>query len=334
MSILIETAPAKLNLLLSVSRELQAGKHLLRSVFLTVNLADTLRFAYEACAAHGVHIEMRTGDESCESTSSAPSHEAIPLEDNIIYQSICMFEEIIGRRLEGALSVEVIKRIPARGGLGGGSSDAAATLRALCRLTGVDPASKATHAAAQRLGADVPFLLTGGCALMGGVGEKLERRLPEPQLDFVLAKPAAGISTRDAYAAFDADPQPELSPAQLIKALTGQGAPAPLSEVAFAPTSLAPSASEGRSATIARACANNLTVAAQTLLPELVLLRERIQACPGVLNAVLTGSGSVIFGICESRQAATEAAACLKEQGYWAAICACGLAPEGRPSDV
>jgi 4-diphosphocytidyl-2-C-methyl-D-erythritol kinase len=289
MSTITERAFAKLNLVLAVSPSIKDGKHQLQTVFLTIDLADSLEFSYDEHQPRGVDLEMSWAD-------GGEDHD-IPLENNIIYQTIRSFEAQTGQLLNGNLSIQAIKRIPAQGGLGGGSADAAATLRALCTLTGTNLAAAEIHATAAQLGADVPFLLQGGCALMGGAGEILEGTLDVPALDFVLAKPVAGVSTRAAYAVFDADPQPQPSTSPLRYALLS---PQPHPKA------------------VAQACANNLYPAALTLLPELANLRTALLEQPGVLNAQLTGSGSVIFGVCETRQAATKAAACLNQQGYWA----------------
>jgi 4-diphosphocytidyl-2-C-methyl-D-erythritol kinase len=296
MIVLHESAPAKVNLVLAVSPKVKHGKHQLHTVFLTISLADALEFYCDEEQAPGVSIQMWRESEADDEETTLN----VPLEKNIIYQSVRVFEEMTGQQPKGHLRVVVKKRIPFEGGLGGGSSDAAATLRALCKLFNIALISPKIHAAATRLGADVPFLIHGGCAVMSGAGELLERHLPVPALDFVLAKPAAGISTQAAYQAFDADPQAEPPLAPLVEALM---------------------ASQLHRGAIAQACANNLYPAAVTLLPELADLRATLQKQPGVLNALLTGSGSVVFGICENKQAAADAAACLRQQGYWTQTC-------------
>jgi 4-diphosphocytidyl-2-C-methyl-D-erythritol kinase len=293
MTTLVEHAWAKLNLLLSVSSTIVDGKHQLQTVFATIDLADVLTFVYEEDGRRNLSIEM-SGDEGLMAPVIAP-------EDNIVYQAVRFFEEVTGRVLAGKLHIDIHKRIPVEAGLGGGSADAAATLRVLCRLMDISVHSEAIHTIATQLGADVPFLLQGGCALMGGAGEKLICSLPTPALAVVLAKPNRGVSTRAAYAGFDADPQAQPSPAALLAVLT---------------------ATPVQAAAVAQACANNLSQAACAHLPELVDLQKAMQSLPGVYGAELTGSGSAIFGICAHRQAALTAAACLRRQGYWTFACA------------
>jgi 4-diphosphocytidyl-2-C-methyl-D-erythritol kinase len=230
--------------------------------------------------------------------------------------------------------VAIEKRIPPQGGLGGGSTDAAATLRFIAALWGMAPTDPRVLRAATALGADVSFFLYGGCALMGGSGETLLRRLAPPKLDFVLVKPAEGISTAAAYRAFDANPQPMPSVERLVRLLDASAAPlaapapAPAAAKAAAakaasPTvaSTPPSISPALPGSIAAALANNLYPAACALMPGLEALVTDIQRQPGIHAALLTGSGSTVFGICEDLQAASGAAEYFAQKGYWAKAC-------------
>jgi 4-diphosphocytidyl-2C-methyl-D-erythritol kinase len=198
------------------------------------------------------------------------------------------------------ITVELTKHIPSQAGLGGGSADAAATILALAELCGLSPVEDAAflQAVAASVGSDVPFLLSGGCALMGGFGDMLERRItrPDPPLDLVLVKPEGGVSTAAAYRGFDAAPAPAASLQALLTALEGPDA---------SPQSIAPH------------LANNLETAAATLLPAIPALKAELSAQPGVLAVLLCGSGSTVFGLCENRTAAEAAAAHFAKTGLW-----------------
>jgi 4-diphosphocytidyl-2-C-methyl-D-erythritol kinase len=214
---------------------------------------------------------------------------------------VSALEESCSRELDGRLHVVIDKRIPFEAGLAGGSSDAAATLRALADIWGIDPLGEPVLHAAQSLGADVTFFLYGQCAFMGGSGERLLRRLPQPALDLALVKPAKGVSTAAAYAAFDADPQPMPSVKRFVRLLETPG---------VSPDVLA----EGM--------ANNLCPAACGILPELEALIVELASQRGVYRALLTGSGSTVFGVCEDSRAARRVAEYFERRGYWAKACA------------
>jgi 4-diphosphocytidyl-2-C-methyl-D-erythritol kinase len=287
-----QQAHAKLNLLLSVTPEVTGGKHLLNTVFTAIDLADILTFTLDNTQSRAIEIEL----------ISAPAVPPLdlPTERNIVYTAVETMEKICGRSLQGRLHVVIEKHIPHAAGLAGGSTDAAATLRAVAELWGMSSTDAVVQQAAQMLGADVSFFLYEGCALMGGHGEKLLRRLPQPTLDLVVVKPAEGVSTAAAYAAFDAEPQPAPSAERLVELLER-----PVT----------------RPEEVAAALANNLYPAACTLMPQLGTLIAELKEQSGVYTALLTGSGSAVFGICESPRAAKDATQHFERQGYWARPC-------------
>lgn len=292
MTTLSIPAFAKLNLFLGVMPRFTAGKHLLLTVFSTISLADTLSFTYDESQPRGIDIELIVARDLDPLT--------ISLDHNIVYKAVLAMEEFCGRTLKGHLGIVIDKQIPTEGGLAGGSTDAATTLKFLSDLWDIDPLSEPVLAAARMLGADVTFFLHGGCALMGGAGELLIRTLPQPKLDLVLVKPEGGVSTREAYAAFDANPQPIAEVEQLVELLEN---------------------TDSSRHELAQAFANNLYPAARSLMPALDALVSQLAAQPGIDTALLTGSGSVVFGVCESTQVAARTAQYFVEQGYWAKAC-------------
>lgn len=288
-------APAKVNLFLGVSPRITQGRHLLTTVLTTIDLADVLSFSFDPDRERLVTVEVH----------SAPGIGPLrlPVEQNIVYRAVGALEEACGRRLEGRLDIVIEKHVPFEAGLAGGSSDAAATLRVLAGLWGMGPLDAPVLAAARSLGSDVAFFLYGGCALMGAAGEELLRRLPQPALDLVLVKPACGVSTAAAYAAFDDDPPPLPQTEPLLRILEEPGA---------------------TPQRVAAALANNLYPAACSLLPELAALVAELSAQPGIHAALLTGSGSTVFGVCEDAQVAAGLARRFSQQGFWSQACATG----------
>ena len=165
-------APAKLTLSLRITGVRADGYHLLSSEMVSLDLADTL------VVGPGDGLTVVSGDGE-----PSPAVPAGP--ENLVARALVA----VGRRA----SVRLVKRIPPGAGLGGGSADAAAVLRWAGRA---DPALAAT------LGADVPFCLRGGRALVTGIGERLE---PLEHLDrrFVLLLPAFGVGTAAVYRRWD-----------------------------------------------------------------------------------------------------------------------------------
>lgn len=175
---------AKVNLHLEVVRRRDDGFHELRTIFSTVDLADDLEIEP---APTGVDLEVETGD--------APGGPA-----NLAHRAATRFLERWGG-LSG-VRIRLRKRIPAGGGLGGGSSNAATTLLALSELSGRRiPQGELAEMAAE-LGADVPFFLTGGRALGLGRGDRTTP-LPDldPPLSLWLAVPPFALSTAEVFAA-------------------------------------------------------------------------------------------------------------------------------------
>lgn len=181
-------APAKLTLSLRVTGVRPDGYHLVDAEMVSIDLVDTLTFT----EGDGLEVE--------EAATGLP----VPAtDDNLVRRALAA----VGRTAR----VHLVKRIPAGGGLGGGSSDAAAVLR----WAGVDDV-----ALAATLGADVPFCLRGGRARVAGIGDVLEP-LPHVDATYTLLVPPLGCSTPAVYRAWDelggptADGPNDLEPAAL-----------------------------------------------------------------------------------------------------------------------
>ncbi len=182
---------AKINLDLRVLGLLPDGYHEVRTVLQSVRLHDTLtftptrgRFAIE-CDAPGVPLDAR----------------------NLIWKAAALLDRAVrsGTGQPTGVRVSLTKRIPAEAGLGGGSSDAAATLLALARLWRLDLDGPSLWRLGARLGADVPFFLAGGTALGAGRGDDISPLVECPRTSVVIVKPPFGVSTPDAYRWLDED---------------------------------------------------------------------------------------------------------------------------------
>lgn len=210
---------------------------------------------------------------------------------NLAYKAAVMFQEQLGQ-FEG-IEIEIEKHIPIQAGLAGGSTDAAATLRLLNRLYGEPLSREALLTLAERCGADVAFCLSGGTMWATGRGERLEPLPSAPTLDLVLTKPFAGVNTREAYLRFD---------------LVGQGGRLshPDWEKALAQNS---------KQQIADLLYNDLELASIQMVPEILVLKRHLLAseCHG---ALMSGSGSSVFGVAQGKQHALEVAGRLRKEGY------------------
>ncbi len=194
-----ERAPAKLTLSLRVTGVRQDGYHLLEAEMVSLDLADELTFS----EGEGLEVVDPSG-----SAGRVPAGR-----DNLVSRALAH----VGRRAH----VRLVKRIPAGGGLGGGSADAAAVLRWAGVGSGPSGPGPDTLRSVSRLGADVPFCLVGGRARVRGVGEVVEPLAPRPKA-LVLVLPPFGVSTEAVYRAWDwlggptADGPNDLEPAALL----------------------------------------------------------------------------------------------------------------------
>jgi 4-diphosphocytidyl-2-C-methyl-D-erythritol kinase len=183
--IVYERAPAKLNLALEIVRRREDGMHDLATIFQTVGLFDDL-------TAEASDDLTLTGD-TC---GVAPTR-------NLVWRAADRMRR--ESNLSRGARLDLVKRIPLAAGLGGGSANAAATLRALRRLWSMASGDAQLHEIARELGADVPFLLRGGTAFAQGVGDEIERLPDLTDCWFVILTPcdAPADKTRRAYAALE-----------------------------------------------------------------------------------------------------------------------------------
>lgn len=174
-------APAKLNLFLHVTGRRPDGYHLLESLFVLIDWADTL------------HLEVRDDGQIRRHDLGAP----LPAGD-LCLRAAHALQAASGIR--PGVDISIDKRLPSGAGMGGGSSDAATVLLGLNRLWGLRWPRERLLALAATLGADVPFFVFGRNALAQGIGERLLAvNLPEPR-HYAVLKPDASIATADIFA--------------------------------------------------------------------------------------------------------------------------------------
>ena len=187
MTTLYEGAFAKLNLTLDVLGKREDGYHDLKSVMQTISIRDD------------VEIDIGTGKP----WSLECSDPELPtVEKNLAWKAARVFFEAVKKDPDG-LSIRITKRIPSGAGLGGGSADAAAVLRALNKHYDSPLSILALAELGAQVGSDVPFCVVCGTAMVEGRGERI-RKLPEiPDCVFVVCKPDFSVSTPELYRKID-----------------------------------------------------------------------------------------------------------------------------------
>jgi 4-diphosphocytidyl-2-C-methyl-D-erythritol kinase len=259
-----ELAYAKLNLVLHVGRPRDDGLHSLCSLIASIDLADEV------------------SAEPKESGADSVDCDAVP-DDNLAALALAEFRSRAGRELP-PLAVTIDKRIPVAAGLGGGSADAAATLRIANELAGRPLGHEELLRLAADLGSDVPGQLEPGHALIQGVGDRVEP-LDLPPLTAVLIPDTEGLSTAAVYAELDR-----------LDGTRHRLDPERLRELA-----------DATPAELAAALENDLQRAALSLRPD---LQDQLDGLTdaGALGAAVSGSGPTCFGVFADRAAAEGAA--------------------------
>ena len=263
-------AHAKLNLTLRVLAREITGYHQIETIFCGLELSDEIEILR---TASGVELEVALPPEE----SGAPP-DLGPLEQNLAFRAASMFAA--AANLASGVHIRLVKRIPAGAGLGGGSSDAAAVLRALNELAGQALSEDELLALGHRLGSDVPFFLADvPLALAWGRGERMMALPSLPAAPVVLAVPPERVSTAGAYAA--------LAEERVIA-----------SQVLRVPESWQDIAAEA---------ANDFESVIFERHPRLAELRTDLDDA-GALLARMTGTGSAVFAVFSDVAAADEAA--------------------------
>ena len=268
MALVRRAAPAKLNLYLHVIGRRSDGYHLLDSLVAFADIADIVT------ARPGPALSLEITGPFAGGLQGDPSQ-------NLVWRAATALAARAGIEAKAALTLE--KNLPTASGIGGGSSDAAAALKALGELWRLDLGERKFQGIAQSLGADVPVCLFGETAWLGGIGERVAPAPTLPPCWVVLVNPGVSLGT----------------PA-VFKARTGD-----FSEPARFETAPADAAALARLIETRR---NDLTVPAITLAPQISSVLHALEAEPGTLIARMSGSGATCFGLFADADAAQRAA--------------------------
>lgn len=276
-------APAKINLTLHVLRRREDGFHDLESLVAFAGVADILELRADA------PLDL----EIVGPTATAAGR----LEDNLVLKAArALAAEVPGLRV-GAF--RLIKRLPVGAGIGGGSSDAAASLRLLAQLNDLALEDPRLRNAAKATGSDVPVCVEPRARMMRGTGDRLDAALPPRTLYAVLVNPGIHLDTPAVFAGMGwrrgEDTHLEAHPA-IHDGLDREGFLAAL-----------------------RSARNDMQQAAAALAPTVPKLLEGLAVLPGARLARMSGSGSTCFALFDSRRAAREAAAIIRERypAWW-----------------
>ncbi len=265
-------SPAKINLFLAVTGRRPDGYHDLRTLMCPLTLADTVTLAF-----HG-------------QTGVRCDHPDVPEDEtNLALRAARAFMAASGR--SGPVAIAIEKRIPVAGGLGGGSSNAAAALAGLNRRWGNPLAPDALSRVALSIGADVPFFLFGRPALATGVGERLSNLPNLPFYHVLLVCMPFGVSTASVYK-------------NLKLALTKSekiNKKYPLETWGFDPR---------------RHLSNDLEAVTASMHPEVMAAKSALMA-HGAEGAMMSGSGPTVFGLFRSDHEAAAAGKALAGAGPW-----------------
>lgn len=254
-------SPAKVNLTLEILKKREDGYHEVRTILQKISLHDTLL------------VSLKKGEE----ISIITDNPDLPTgKENLVYRAA---QRILKKSdYKGGVRVEIKKKIPLGAGLGGGSSNAAMTLKALNQLLGLDLSEKELMEMGVGIGADVPFFFLEGAAIGSGIGERLEK-IGLPVLWYVLIYPNFEVSTRWAYQNF---------------VLTKSQFHINLHKFTRTP------------ADISRGLRNDLEGVVSKEYPQIGIMKKMLRSA-GALGALMTGSGPTVFGIFSEERAASGA---------------------------
>jgi 4-diphosphocytidyl-2-C-methyl-D-erythritol kinase len=273
-------APAKINLYLHVTGKRDDGYHLLDSLVAFAGIHDTLTFN----PGHDLGLEI-----------DGPF--AVGLEtgpENLVLKAAVALQQLM--QVSSGAQLHLTKRLPVASGIGGGSTDAAATLKGLLRLWDIQPDTKDLQALALSLGADVPVCLKGRAAFMGGIGEDISPAPALPACSLVLVNSGIKLSTPAVFKAYS----------EQAKGFSQSGrfdhTPLDLDELV----------------SVLESGNNDLALAAQQLAPGIVDVLGELERCDGAKMARMSGSGATCFALfTDPGEAAAAALRLSKEHSNW-----------------
>lgn len=272
-------APAKLNLYLHVTGKRDDGYHLLDSLVAFAAVHDTIS------VEPADRLRLTNIGPFADQLNDGP--------DNLVMQAAMRLQQVTG--VTAGARITLIKRLPVASGIGGGSADAAAAIKALARLWDIHPGHHDLSGLALSLGADVPICLFGQAAFMGGIGENLEPLGDLPEAPMVLVNPGVDVST----------------PA-VFKARTGAFSQAArFDETPETVTQMITLLNDGRD--------NDLMMPALSLEPVIGDVIGALSGSDGCRFARMSGSGATCFGFFADASLAEAAAKKITETnpGWW-----------------
>ena len=281
-----EKAYAKINLYLDVTKKRNDGFHDIKSIMQTVSLCDEIT----------VSVTDKGDDVLTCDVKEIPTDKS-----NLALKAASLFKDAVG--LSFGTEIHIKKEIPMAAGLAGGSTDAAAVLRILNRLTGAELPTEKLLEIAARIGADVPFCFLGGTRLCEGKGEPM-KALPDcPRLHCVVAVKGEGVSTPWAYGELDAlygDFSEDRDHGRF--------------------SALSNALGQGDTNGIINNLYNIFESVSEKERPEIKKLKAAIMGS-GAKTALMSGSGPSVFGIFEDEFSAKKAEKALREYGAAAYYC-------------
>ena len=294
-------APGKVNLFLSVGAPGPDGYHPLTTVFQAVRLIETVTARRQSAQDHGtVTLTLEEPDAD------------VPVDDsNLAVRAATLLAQTAG--VGEGVDLLLRKRVPVAGGMAGGSADAAAALVACNALWGTGLSLPELSALAARLGADVPFPLTGATAVGSGRGDRVTPIMTRGAYHWVFALADDGLSTPAVFRGFD-----EL--AGIVPAGAGRGAGFTGGPVARdVPEALTAALRAGDARALAGSLHNDLQAAALDLRPELARVIAVAEEA-GALRAIVSGSGPTIAALVEDPGSAQRVSRALKASGLVADV--------------
>lgn len=265
-------ARAKINWSLDILGRREDGYHWMDMLMASVELADEL--AIEPADEFSLHI---VGDDS------------LSTQDNLVLKAAQALREACG--VQAGAQFTLTKLAPIGAGMGGGSADAAAALIGLNRLWETNLPMEQLLKLGLAIGADVPFLLTGGLARVGGIGEEIHPLPALPSIPLVIVQPCQALSTKEIFTAYDtlpyvAHPKTDAAQGALLR---------------------------GDFALLSRYAGNVLQQASEAKRPQIAEAVAALNAC-GAAFATMTGSGSAVYGAFAGEQEAATAYRTLRKR--------------------
>jgi len=276
-----QIAPAKINLYLHVGPVRKDGYHELASLFVFADQGDIITVEKSECI--GLLIDGPYSE----------ALKAFPIPDNLVYRAAHLLRDRLG--LHKGAKITLTKNLPIAAGIGGGSADAAAALRALMRLWEIELAPDILNEIAFCLGADVPACLWEHPVFVSGAGEVINDGPTLPPLAICLVNPGVATPTGPIFKSFDQVWPNPAKPLQMFY----QGSDYDELVQALAATS------------------NDLQNPAINLVPEIAPLLDFLGKQDGVLLSRMSGSGATCFGLFKTLEEASIVAKKANAMGYW-----------------